>query len=141
MRSLPEINRRSLLIVAAATLAIAILAVIIVIIASAGGGEPDSLPPFTYTSQAPQEAPAAAPAGDTGTVGAPRGPMPGVEDLMLPPANRAVTDWTWRPHVPIGEAWPEELIRRHWYDPQTVAEENLEDMNESLIRSILGVSE
>ncbi len=141
MRRLPEINRRSLLIVAAATLIITILAVIIVIIASSGGGEPDSLPPFNYASEVPQQAPAPARVGDTGTPGAPGGSVPDVEDLMLPPANRAVTDWSWRPHVPIGEAWPEDLIRRHWYDPRIVAQETLEDMNEELIRSILGVSE
>lgn len=133
MFNLPEINRRNLLVVAAATLGVTIVIVLVILIAAGGGEEPP--PPFVYNTDAEGSDAAAAAAGAR---------APGaldVFDLMLPPEDEHVRDWSWRSHVPIGRAWSQEEIAEYWIDPREIAEEQLEDMNESLIRSILGVRE
>ncbi|NBC29239.1 MAG: hypothetical protein GVY29_04520 [Spirochaetes bacterium] len=133
MFNLPEINRRNLLIVAAATLGITIVTVTILLIVAGGGEAP--APPFDYASAADSSNAAAAAAGAR---------QPGeldVADLMLPPEDERVRDWSWRPHVPIGRAWPRKEIEKYWVEPTEIVEERLEDMNESLIQSILGVRE
>ena len=132
MFNLPEINRRNLLIVAAATLGITVVTVIIVLIAAGGGEAP---PPFVYATDA-ESSEAAAAAG-----GARQAGELDVADLMLPPEDERVRDWSWRPHVAIGRAWSQKEIEKYWVEPTGIVEERLEDMNESLIRSILGVRE
>lgn len=130
---LPEPDRRSLLIVAVTTLAIALLAVLIIVLVAgrSGAAAPEER---SYGLTAPG---AGLPTGRDGPwSGAPRS-----DDLLLSPAKRLAEDWTWRGHIPPGEPWSEETIARYWTAPEILAEEYLEDRNDELIRSILGVSE
>jgi hypothetical protein len=155
---LPEINRRNLIIVGGSTLIIALTAVILTLVIVRTSTSPTPAAPPTPPTPRGDASPSAPPFGQSGqssssstepSTSRPRAGIspnagfsaPRVEDLLLPPANELIKDWSWRSHVPIGEPWPEDRIELYWSDPRNVAEEVLKEMNDSLIESILGMSQ
>ncbi len=162
MFELPEINRRSLVIVGGSTIILALVAsVLTIVIVQTSSSAPGTRvatagQPTTQDSGAEERAgngvngyspPAAGrePTRSTSESTTPSSisgfPSPSVQELMLPPADKLVEDWSWRSHVPIGRPWPEDRIKAYWTDPKKRAEDAIREMNDSLIRRILGLSQ